>query len=81
MDGVTGTIEHIRFTGKTYEITVDLGETVVHVRTVDPPERPGGRVRVSIRSYLEPGDENGGETLLEPRTPLSGEARWEEDIV
>ncbi len=47
-------VKEISFTGKTYEVTVEISGTLLTARIVDAPPSPGSRVRVDLRSYLEP---------------------------
>jgi putative spermidine/putrescine transport system ATP-binding protein len=76
--GVSGRIEKIRFTGKTYELLVDIEGNEFQMRSLDAPKGPGGRVLVSLRRYLEAGPEGVFE-YLEPRGPI--EEGIEEEIV
>ncbi len=76
--GAPGRIERIRFTGKTYDLLVDVDGTELRMRSLDAPAGPGGRVLVSIRRYLEAG-RSGDFEYLEPRAPAEEVA--EEEIV
>ncbi len=51
-------VKDISFTGKTYEVQLEISGTSLSARVVDTPPAPGSRVRVEFRSYLE--HQNGG---------------------
>ena len=53
-----GRVKEISFTGKTYEVQIELSGTLLTARVVDTPPARGERVRVDFSSYLEP--RNGG---------------------
>ena len=49
-------VKDINFTGKTYEVKIDVYGTRITARMVDEPPPPGSPVSVEVRSYLEPRD-------------------------
>jgi putative spermidine/putrescine transport system ATP-binding protein len=49
-----GTVRDVRFTGKTYETTVDTEGYRLTVRSVEKPPQQGSEVHLNIRTYLVP---------------------------
>ncbi len=76
--GLRGIVKDVGFTGKTYELSLDMEGTSMSVRLVNKPPPRGSHVRVKLFSYLEPSEEGLRRVELES---AETEVSTEEEIV